>query len=171
MLKEIGVDAYPVLIRAEMSRSAEDLTLPMISHFNHCTSYVPDADGKGTEMWLDGPAQYHSALLPPACDRAARVLVATAAGAALPALPQAAAGVPVVAVDDVGVPRQVGGVDVGIGVHVAPAGGLPDQRAAVGVVGPALDQGTRPIDHAADIIHAIDDVVVGPGAGGRASEH
>ena len=40
------------------------------------------------------------------------------------------------------------------------------QRAAVGVVGPALDQGSGPIDHAADIIHAIDDVVVGPGVGG-----
>ncbi|MHC4817522.1 MAG: DUF3857 domain-containing protein, partial [Planctomycetota bacterium] len=56
MLKEIGVDAYPVLIRLEAGRSEEDLTLPMVGHFNHCISYVPDADGQGTELWLDGTA-------------------------------------------------------------------------------------------------------------------
>jgi len=91
MLREIGVDAYPVLIRAEMSRSEEDLTLAMVRHFNHCISYVPDADGQGTELWLDGTAEYHSALLPPAMDRGAHVLVVKPAGAELRTIPDAPA--------------------------------------------------------------------------------
>ncbi|MHC4730142.1 MAG: DUF3857 domain-containing protein [Planctomycetota bacterium] len=91
MLKEIGVDAYPVLIRAEMGRSEEDLTLAMVGHFNHCISYVPDADGQGTELWLDGTAEYHSALLPPATDRGARVVVVKPAGAELRTIPEAPA--------------------------------------------------------------------------------
>ncbi|MHC4973237.1 MAG: DUF3857 domain-containing protein [Planctomycetota bacterium] len=91
MLKEIGVDAYPVLIRAEMGRSEEDLTLPMVGHFNHCISYVPDADGQGTELWLDGTAEYHSALLPPATDRGAQVVVVKPGGAELRTIPEAGA--------------------------------------------------------------------------------
>ena len=91
MLKEIGVDAYPVLIRAERDRSGEDLTLPMVGHFNHCISYVPDADGQGRELWLDGTAEYHSALLPPAMDRGAQVVVIKPAGAELRTIPEAPA--------------------------------------------------------------------------------
>jgi tetratricopeptide (TPR) repeat protein/transglutaminase-like putative cysteine protease len=89
MLKEIGVDAYPVLIRLEAGRSKEDLTLPMVGHFNHCISYVPDADGQGTELWLDGTAEYHSALLPPASDRGAQVVVVKPDGAELRTIPEA----------------------------------------------------------------------------------
>ncbi len=87
MLKEIGVDAYPVLIRGENARSAEDFTLPMINHFNHCISYVPDADGNGTAMWMDGTANYHSAFLPPGMDRGAKVLVVKPDGGEILTIP------------------------------------------------------------------------------------
>jgi tetratricopeptide (TPR) repeat protein len=88
MLKEIGVDAYPVLIMAEGSRSAEDFTLPVMHHFNHCISYVPDADGNGKALFLDGTAQYHSAGgPPPASDRGAKVLVVKPDGGVIETIP------------------------------------------------------------------------------------
>jgi len=88
MLREIGVEAHPVLIRADNARSAEDLTLPLVNHFNHCISHVPDFDGKGTSLWLDGTAQYHSAFLPPVMDRGARVLVVRPDGATVMTIPE-----------------------------------------------------------------------------------
>ena len=88
MLKAIDVPAFPVLILGEPGgRSEEDLSLAMVGHFNHCISYVPDADGKGTEMWLDGTATYHSAFLPPQMDRGASVVVINDAGAQLKQIP------------------------------------------------------------------------------------
>ena len=71
MIHEIGVEGYPVLIYADDSRGKEDLTLAMVNHFNHCISYVPDADGKGTPMFFDGTAEYASAFLPPMMDQGA----------------------------------------------------------------------------------------------------
>jgi hypothetical protein len=87
MLKEIGVEAYPVLIRAENARSEDDLTLAMVGHFNHCISYVPDVDGNGTERWLDGTAQYGSLELVPGMDRGAKVLVVRPEGAEITTIP------------------------------------------------------------------------------------
>ena len=75
LLREIGVDSYPVLIFAAEQRWAEDLTLPMVNHFNHCISFVPDVDGEGRPLFLDGTAQYHSMEAMPGMDRGARVLV------------------------------------------------------------------------------------------------
>lgn len=75
MLDQIGIEAYPVLIYADMGRHEEDMTLPMIGLFNHCIAWVPDVDGKGTPKFLDGTAQYHSAHVPPAMDRGAKVLI------------------------------------------------------------------------------------------------
>ncbi|MCA8960326.1 MAG: DUF3857 domain-containing protein [Planctomycetes bacterium] len=74
MLGEIGVPAYPVLIHAETRRSREDLTLPLINHFNHCIAYIPDA-GDGRPMFVDGTAENHGLDQLPMMDRGAEVLV------------------------------------------------------------------------------------------------
>ncbi len=90
MIKEIGVEGYPVLIYAAEARGKEDLSLPMVGHFNHCIAYVPDADGKGTPMFFDGTAEYASAFLPPVMDQGARVLVVKPDGAELMTVPKGA---------------------------------------------------------------------------------
>lgn len=74
LLKEIGIEAYPVLIYGGQ-RWKEDLSLPLVGHFNHCISWVPDVDGEGRSMFLDGTAQYHSIEAMPGMDRGAKVLV------------------------------------------------------------------------------------------------
>jgi tetratricopeptide (TPR) repeat protein len=90
MLKEIGVEGYPVLLMADMSRSEEDLTLAQVGHFNHCIAYVPDTDGKGTGRFFDGTAEYASAYLPPMMDQGAKVLVVKPEGAELMTIPKGA---------------------------------------------------------------------------------
>ncbi len=87
MLSEIGVESYPVLLRAESSRSEQDMSLAMVGHFNHCISYVPDVDGKGTGFFLDGTAEYASMGPPPAMDRGARVLLVRPEGAEIVEIP------------------------------------------------------------------------------------
>lgn len=74
MLGEAGITAYPVLIHANQRRGEEDLTLPMVHHFNHCITFVPAAEGR-KELYLDGTAQFHSADELPTMDRGAKVLV------------------------------------------------------------------------------------------------
>jgi len=74
MLGEAGITAYPVLIYANQRRGEEDLTLPMVHHFNHCITFVPPANGR-EELYLDGTAQFHSAHELPTMDRGAKVLV------------------------------------------------------------------------------------------------
>lgn len=74
MLAEIGVEAYPTLIRLDPRRSRDDLSLPLIRHFNHCISYLPPTDER-PEMYLDGTATYHPTDTLPAGDQGARVLV------------------------------------------------------------------------------------------------
>lgn len=74
MLAEIGVEAFPVLIHAETHRDRDDLTLPMVEHFNHCISYVPAQKGMPARF-LDGTAQYHPIDTVPTMDRGAKVLV------------------------------------------------------------------------------------------------
>jgi tetratricopeptide (TPR) repeat protein len=73
MLKEAGIDGYPVLIRLEEPRSAEDHELPLVQHFNHCIAAIPEEDG--TIRFLDGTAEYHSASDLPDGDRGAAVVV------------------------------------------------------------------------------------------------
>ncbi len=49
MLKEIGVDAVPVLINAEYERASEPLDSAMVGLFNHCIAYVtPTAQRRAT---------------------------------------------------------------------------------------------------------------------------
>ncbi|HZN59306.1 MAG TPA: DUF3857 domain-containing protein [Planctomycetota bacterium] len=74
MLKEVGIAARPVLIHADDRRGEEDLTLPMVNHFNHCIAYVPPTGGR-EGLFLDGTAQFHSYEEIPSMDRGARVLV------------------------------------------------------------------------------------------------
>ena len=74
MLAEIGVEAYPVIIHADTPRSRDDLTLPMVEHFNHCIAYLP-GEKNATGMFMDGTASFHPLGVLPDMDRGARVLV------------------------------------------------------------------------------------------------
>lgn len=87
MLDLAGIEAFPVLIDASQSRSEEDMTLAQIGKFNHCIAYVPDADGNGTGMFLDGTAQYNSMHNVPAMDRGARVVIFRPDGAEVVQIP------------------------------------------------------------------------------------
>ncbi|MCZ6794747.1 MAG: hypothetical protein O7J95_14150, partial [Planctomycetota bacterium] len=74
MLGELGIDSQPVLIHADRRRGREDLTLPMVHHFNHCITYVPESSGRPA-LFLDGTAARHSLEELPSMDRGARVLI------------------------------------------------------------------------------------------------
>lgn len=73
MLDEIGIEAFPVLIRGSRKRPEEDLTLPLVSHFNHCIAYLPGFGDDG--LFLDGTASFHGSHQLPMMDRGADVLV------------------------------------------------------------------------------------------------
>jgi cellulose synthase operon protein C len=74
MLSEVGIEAYPVLIRSSGRRFEEDLTLAMVSHFNHCIAYVPSQAGL-EEQFLDGTARLHTIATLPESDQGAQVLI------------------------------------------------------------------------------------------------
>jgi hypothetical protein len=86
MLREAGIASHPVLIYATQSRPEEDLTLPLINHFNHCITYVPGAEGREA-LFLDGTAEHHRLEDLPSMDRGARVLVVTPDGGKLETVP------------------------------------------------------------------------------------
>jgi Flp pilus assembly protein TadD/transglutaminase-like putative cysteine protease len=87
MLAENGITAHPVLIRSQTRRQNQDLTLPLISHFNHCIVYVPPGEGR-PELWLDGTAAASSTDALPDADRGAKVAVITPEGAVVRRIPQ-----------------------------------------------------------------------------------
>ena len=74
MLKLAGIRAWPVLIKADPRRSEDDLTLPLVNHFNHCIAYVPKA-GDWPGGFLDGTATYHPLGVIPTMDHGAKVVV------------------------------------------------------------------------------------------------
>jgi hypothetical protein len=74
MLALIDVPCHPVLIRSELPRSGEDLSVALVDHFNHCIAYVPPR-GDRPELWLDGTAEHHPLDVLPQADRGAEVLV------------------------------------------------------------------------------------------------
>ncbi|MBL8899401.1 MAG: DUF3857 domain-containing protein [Planctomycetes bacterium] len=74
MLALIDVPCHPVLIRSELPRSGEDLSIALVDHFNHCIAYVPPR-GEREELWLDGTAEHHPLEVLPPSDRGAEVLV------------------------------------------------------------------------------------------------
>ena len=86
LLGAVGIEAYPVLIRMEARRSAEDLSLPMVSHFNHAIACVPGADGAET-LFLDGTAQYHPMDVLPSGDQGATVYVVKKGSGEIKTLP------------------------------------------------------------------------------------
>jgi transglutaminase-like putative cysteine protease len=71
LLHEIGVKATPILIHADMDRAKEDLSLPLVSHFNHCIAHAELPSGP---IFLDGTAQFHAMGTIPDMDRGAHVL-------------------------------------------------------------------------------------------------
>ncbi|MBL4849908.1 MAG: DUF3857 domain-containing protein [Planctomycetes bacterium] len=85
MCRVIGVTAHPVLIFGENGRGYEDLTLPLMGHFNHCISYVEMPDGKG--RFLDGTAEFHPFGTLPSMDYGARVVVITPKGGLVKEIP------------------------------------------------------------------------------------
>jgi tetratricopeptide (TPR) repeat protein len=87
MLDMAGIEAFPVLIMATQNRSAEDMELAQVGKFNHCIAYVPDADGNGLGLFLDGTAQYNSFRNVPTMDRGARVLIVRPDGGELATIP------------------------------------------------------------------------------------
>jgi tetratricopeptide (TPR) repeat protein len=74
MLSEVGIEAWPVIIRAEGRRFEEDHAQALISHFNHCIAYVPAQEGI-PELFLDGTARLHPLEVLPDSDRGARVII------------------------------------------------------------------------------------------------
>ena len=74
LLSEVGIEAYPVLIRLEGRRSEEDHTLALVEHFNHCIAYVPAQEGT-EERFLDGTARHHPFDIVPTADNGARVVI------------------------------------------------------------------------------------------------
>lgn len=74
LLGELGVEAYPVLIEADLPHSRDDLELPLISHFNHCIAYMPEQKGLPARF-LDGTATWHPLGTVPEMDLGATVLV------------------------------------------------------------------------------------------------
>ena len=87
MLSYLGIKAHPVLIRAEVPHSKQDLTLPMIQHFNHCISWVP-AGKDYPEMFLDGTAIHHSIDVVPIMDEGATVCIVRPGGAEVKDVPR-----------------------------------------------------------------------------------
>jgi len=86
MLRELGVRAHPVLIYADNRRGEEDLSLPIVDHFNHCITFLP-ADGGRRDLYLDGTAQFHNMEELPSMDRGAKVLVVKEDGGTIQQIP------------------------------------------------------------------------------------
>lgn len=80
MLREVGIASYPVLIFGEDARGDEDITLPLMGHFNHCISWVDYGQGG---IFLDGTAQHHAYPSLPGMDYGARVVVISPEGGAV----------------------------------------------------------------------------------------
>lgn len=76
MLREVGIKSYPVLIFGEDGRGREDLTLPLMRHFNHCISWVDHGEG----VFVDGTAEHHPYPSLPTMDYGAKVVVVTPEG-------------------------------------------------------------------------------------------
>lgn len=74
LLGEIGVPCHPVLIFADPLRTTDDLTLPMVQHFNHCIAWLPAHHGQPSRF-LDGTAVWHPTDTLPDMDQGAQVLI------------------------------------------------------------------------------------------------
>jgi transglutaminase-like putative cysteine protease len=90
LLAEIGVEAVPVLLRAEYARAEEPLDSARVGHFNHCIAYVtPKGDRPG--YYLDATADLDPLDYLRADDQGARVLHVGPEGAEIHEIPYAPA--------------------------------------------------------------------------------
>jgi len=64
LLREVGIVARPVLIFASDRRTKDDLSVPLVNHFNHCIAWLPEQDGIGSRF-IDGTAKLHPSDLVP----------------------------------------------------------------------------------------------------------
>jgi tetratricopeptide (TPR) repeat protein len=85
LLNELGVKSYPVLIYADDRKGEDDLTLPLVEHFNHCIAYTKMKNGK--DVWLDGTAVFNRAGTVPATDTDAKVFVINEEGGEIKYIP------------------------------------------------------------------------------------
>ncbi|MBM3985803.1 MAG: DUF3857 domain-containing protein, partial [Planctomycetes bacterium] len=88
LLAEIGVEAVPVLIKAEYARADEPLDAALVEHFNHCIAYVqPTAERSG--YYLDATADRNPVGYLRADDQGASVLHVTPQGGQVQRIPYA----------------------------------------------------------------------------------
>ncbi len=85
MLAELGIKARPVIIHADAPHGRDDLTSPIMEHFNHCIAVVTMPDGR--ELWLDGTATMHPMDTLPEMDRGATVMVVEEDGGRIAEVP------------------------------------------------------------------------------------
>lgn len=85
MLHEVGIKSYPVLIMGEDGRGREDISLPLMNHFNHCISWVDFGGPNG--LFLDGTAEHHPYGSLPTMDYGATVVVVGPTGGAVREIP------------------------------------------------------------------------------------
>ncbi|MCC6408770.1 MAG: DUF3857 domain-containing protein [Planctomycetes bacterium] len=88
LLKQIGVEANPVVIKADYFRPDEPLAAAMVEHFNHCIAYVkPTAERPG--YYLDATADRNPIEYLRSDDQGANVLHVDASGGTVHAIPYA----------------------------------------------------------------------------------
>jgi len=90
LLAEIGVEAVPVLLRAESPRTLEPLDVAMVGHFNHCIAYLPEAEGRPA-LYLDATADLNPLEYLREDDQGARVLHVGPEGGSVQSIPYAPA--------------------------------------------------------------------------------
>ena len=90
MAKVAGIDAWPMLLRSTQNdnvvvgRGREDLTLPLLSHFNHCISY---AELDGEPYYLDGTMMFRTIDSRPSTDASAPSVIIRPSGAEITSTP------------------------------------------------------------------------------------
>ena len=88
MLSLIGVDAVPVLIRANARQPEEALASALVEHFNHCIAYVTPTDERAG-YYLDATADRNPIDYLRFDDQGARVLHVASDGVSLHVIPYA----------------------------------------------------------------------------------
>jgi tetratricopeptide (TPR) repeat protein len=86
MLGAAGIRARPVIIEAAGARGEEDLTIPMVNHFNHAIAWVEPSGGR-PGRFLDGTAEHHAVDEVPSMDQGAKVLVVREDGGTIERVP------------------------------------------------------------------------------------
>lgn len=74
LLSVVNIEAWPVLIRSSGRRHEEDISLPLVAHFNHCIAWVPEQEGIPS-MYMDGTARLHPLEVLPISDAGAKVVI------------------------------------------------------------------------------------------------